>query len=162
MNVAKPFTASLWQTCDQIYAQQQPLFINLQDEYGVNVNLLLLALWLDQQDYVLSRQQWQQLFVEIDHHDQRVLQPYRRLRKLSKHHLEGEEYQKMLEVELMLERKTQSLLLRKLNQLTANQNDASIQPVSPAESSTNLQGYLLLFGLDSSDYPQLSSLAAHT
>ncbi len=109
--------ASLWQECDRIYAQHQATFIGLQDEYGLNINLLLLAIWLDRQAVELTVEHWQQLSKEIDDHDRQVLLPYRQLRKLSKPHLTREEYQKMLEVELMLERKTQKLILEKLDRL---------------------------------------------
>ncbi len=134
---AAPFETSLWQECDLIYAQHQPVLIDLQEEFGISINLLLLALWLDQHNYSLTKLNWQQLSIDIDKHDQRLLLPFRSLRKQSKPHLSHAEYQKMLEVELMLERKTQQFILDKLNQFTMTPHQTEV---------ANATHYLALFG----------------
>ncbi|MCE9677642.1 TIGR02444 family protein [Shewanella sp. AS1] len=137
---------TLWQECDNFYHQQQANFLMLQDEYGVNVNLLLLALWLDQKQQGLSDENWQYLASELEVWEQKLLHPYRRLRKLSKYNLADTEYQQMLEVELMLERKSQALILHKLNQLT-------LAPQASGSQGENTRLYLSLFGVDSGHYP---------
>lgn len=134
---------SLWQSCDDIYFKHQPLCLLLQDEHQVNVNLLLLAIWLDTQEYLLSATQWQVLQQDTCKWEARVLSPYRKLRRLSKSCLIDTEYQQMLDVELMLERKSQKLIFHSLNQL-ACQGDSS-----------NLSCYLGLFNLSSDDYQSL-------
>lgn len=144
MTYLNRFKPSLWQECDRLYAEQQALCLKLQDEYGVNVNLLLLSIWLDSRNHLLSTETWQQLSAQIDCWEQRMLQPYRRLRKLSKNHLAKDEYQQMLAVELMLERKEQGLILHKLRQFAAE------------HTSTNLPRYLSLFGIDITLYPELA------
>ncbi|MFT5788275.1 MAG: hypothetical protein ACI8SJ_000378 [Shewanella sp.] len=135
---------SLWQDCDSIYLKHQQLCLSLQDEHQVNVNLLLLALWLDTQELQLSAAQWQTLRQDTLKWETRVLLPYRSLRRLSKSCLSDAEYQQMLEVELMLERKSQRLISRSLNKL-ACQGDSS-----------NLTSYLALFNLSSKHYPSLT------
>lgn len=144
MTYLNHFDLSLWQECDGLYAKTKRSCLKLQDDHGVNINLLLLSRWLDSQNYRLSTDAWQQLFEQIDSWEQRVLQPYRRLRKLSKHNLAENEYQQMLDVELMLERKEQGLILHKLRLCAAE------------DTSHNLPRYLSLFGIDVSLYPELS------
>ena len=144
MTFVNHFDISLWQICDSYYHQHQALCLELQDNHQLNVNLLLLSLWLDKQDYLLSTQDWSQLQSETHQWEERVLLPYRKLRKLSKNSLASDEYQQMLDVELMLERKSQRLILHKLKQL------------SPSGASSNLGSYLSLFNLNKADYPSLT------
>ncbi|MXR69749.1 TIGR02444 family protein [Shewanella insulae] len=144
MSHVNHFDASLWQTCDSLYEKGQLLYLKLQDDYGLNVNLLLLAQWLDEQHYYLSDQDWRQLSEQVETWEQKVLKPYRRLRKLSKHNLAEAEYRQMLEVELMLERKSQGMILRQLRQLPSEQGQA------------NLPRYLGLFQIEIDKYHQLA------
>ncbi|MFV7785913.1 TIGR02444 family protein [Shewanella marisflavi] len=144
MSHVNHFDASLWQTCDRLYEKGQQLYLKLQDDYGLNVNLLLLAQWLDEQHYYLSDQDWQELADQVAAWEEKVLKPYRRLRKLSKHNLAKAEYQQMLEVELMLERKSQAMILLQLRQLANEQRSA------------NLPRYLALYQIDLKQYQQLA------
>ncbi|AQS40126.1 TIGR02444 family protein [Shewanella psychrophila] len=143
MTFVNHFDISLWKICDGYYHQHQALCLELQDNHQLNVNLLLLSLWLDKQDYLLSAQDWTHLQSETHQWEERVLLPYRKLRKLSKNSLASDEYQQMLNVELMLERKSQGLILHKLRQL------------SHFGKSSNLGTYLSLFNLNKADYPSL-------
>ncbi|NMH65340.1 TIGR02444 family protein [Shewanella salipaludis] len=138
------YDPALWQECEQAYARHGALCLTLQDSHGVNVNLLLLARQLDLCGVWLAPAQWQTLQQQIAHWEQSLLLPYRQLRRLAKSHLLEAEYQQMLALELMLERKSQRLILHKLNQLT------------PEGTQTNLSSYLGLFGLDAGTYPELS------
>lgn len=145
MTYLNQFDISLWQACDTYYQEHQAVCLQLQDEHEVNVNLLLLSTWLDKQTYQLTPQAWSQLKQEIQHWEQRVLLPYRKLRKLSKSGLVKTEYQQMLDVELMLERKAQALILHKLRLL-------------PHEGTrSNFEVYLELYQLNSADYLQLAA-----
>ena len=146
MTFVNHFDISLWKICDSYYHQHQALCLELQDNHQLNVNLLLLSLWLDKQDYLLSTQDWSQLQSETHQWEERVLLPYRKLRKLSKNSLASDEYQQMLDVELMLERKSQGLILHKLKQL------------AHFGESTNLGSYLSLFNLNKADYPSFVEL----
>ncbi|WP_028766042.1 TIGR02444 family protein [Shewanella fidelis] len=142
------FYQSLWQDCDSIYMQHQSNCLTLQDNYQVNVNLLLLAIWLDSHHQLLDSSNWQQLQQILLQWEQKLLLPYRKLRRLSKAALEQAEYQQMLDVELMLERKSQAKILRNLKSMALNE-------VSSAEPESNIGRYLALFNLDSQDYPNL-------
>ena len=145
MTYFNQFDISLWQACDTYYLEHQALYLQLQDEHEVNINLLLLSTWLDKQSCQFSSQVWSLLRQEILKWEERVLLPYRKLRKLSKHSLAETEYQQMLDVELMLERKSQALILFKLN-------------LQPQESTrSNFEVLLELYQLDATDYLQLAA-----
>ena len=135
--------ADVWQWCDMSYAQNQALCLELQNSFMVNVNLLLLAHYLDAKQAAAPMQftveQWQSLAQTISEWNEKFLEPYRQLRKLAKSSLQQDEYQQMLDVELMMERKAQRTLLTKLNTL------------APQGHHANLVNYLSLFGLSEGD-----------
>ncbi|MEZ9593379.1 TIGR02444 family protein [Shewanella sp. 10N.261.52.F9] len=143
------FYQHLWQDCDVIYIQQQTICLALQDDHQLNVNLLLLALWLDSHHQRLASSDWQQLQQALLSWEQRLLLPYRKLRRLSKAVLEQAEYQQMLDVELMLERKSQAKILIALKPMVLDE-------VYPAETDSNVSRYLALFNLNSQDYSSLN------
>ena len=139
------FDISLWQACDAYYKEHQALCLQLQDEHEVNINLLLLSTWLDKQAYRLLPQAWSQLTQEILHWEQPVLLPLRKLRKLSKNRLTDTEYLQMVDVELMLERKSQALILHKIKQF-------------PHQGTrSNFEVLFELYQLKSSDYQVLAT-----
>ncbi|EGM71486.1 DUF2390 domain-containing protein [Shewanella sp. HN-41] len=142
----------IWHWCDMSYGQNKALCLDLQDSCRVNVNLLLLAQYLDitldvagPREY--SVEQWQRLVVAVNEWDEKFLTPYRRLRRLVKASLNEDEYQQMLNVELMIERKAQRTILKIINGL------------SPNGRQTNLVSYLSLFGLGEGDVKQLGLIA---
>ncbi|QSX36615.1 TIGR02444 family protein [Shewanella sedimentimangrovi] len=139
----------VWPSCEQRYHRHSALCLALQDEHGVNVNLLLLAAELDARELALTQQDWQGLLDEARQWDERLIAPFRRLRRLAKPNLEPAEYQQMLDVELMMERKVQHLLRCRLEQLTASEFPADSSPANnPADHPvSNLCLYLGLFGL---------------
>lgn len=134
------FNQSIWQECDKAYAIKPDAYIALQDDYKVNVNLILLAQWLDEQSIYLSAEHWQQLNEAIAGWDNTFIQPYRHLRRLSKAHLDKAEYQLMLDVELMLERKAQQKILLSLNSPKAQISSNSV--------NSNASQYLAQLNLD--------------
>lgn len=141
------FSMQIWQQCEQQYQGDPKAYITLQDDYQVNVNLLLLAQSLDHQGYLLNIQQWQQLAAVIEQWETNVLKPYRQLRRIAKAHLAATEYQKMLDVELIMERKSQKILLQQVNLIQG-------EPLSTHEGVNNTHHYLSLYGLDCTHLPQ--------
>lgn len=173
----------VWQWGDDCYAKNQALCLMLQDSYAVNVNLLLLALYLDSastgtrtsartsadasgkqtSNKLLSNKQWQTLITGVMDWDDNLIVPYRRLRRLAKDRLSQTEYQQMLAVELMLERKAQRSILQQVNALIleASQSFHNSQVIqdsqaNPTSSKTNLASYLSLFGMALSDIEALA------
>ncbi|GGQ08393.1 TIGR02444 family protein [Shewanella litoralis] len=143
------FTHTLWHQCELVYSQNPNAYIQLQDSYHVNVNVLLLAQYLDQQAFLLSAEQWQSMLSVIEKWEDSVLVPYRQLRRIAKRHLAEDEYQKMLDVELIMERKSQQFLLQKLHSIDEQPTSNSTNTDSPSVSS-NVNAYLSIYGLDDS------------
>ncbi|WP_345315200.1 TIGR02444 family protein [Ferrimonas gelatinilytica] len=103
------FSLDLWET-----GAVSEIALTLQERHGLEPNLLLLALWLQQSGQFLNAGQFRQL--EQGHRawcDQ-VLIPYRQLRRRAKADLDKVGYQRLLEGELVLERRSQALLLKAL------------------------------------------------
>ncbi|WP_254843489.1 TIGR02444 family protein [Shewanella sp. UCD-KL21] len=143
------FNSLLWRDCESQYATNPQRYISVQDAYQVNVNMLLLAQYLDKKGYLLPLVQWQALAATINDWDTKVVNPYRTLRRLAKEHIKANEYQQMLDIELMLERKTQQMLLNKLNTVT---------PEIKAKQhcvNKNTDNYLSLFGINHDDFKNL-------
>lgn len=152
MTLSSPIDLSLWRECDTLYMEHQAFCLQLQDEHQLNVNLLLLALWLDKHRYSLASEHWQALQQQTLAWEQKLLLPYRQLRRQSKTILEASEYQQMLDAELMLERKSQAIILNILQSV-------SVVPLTNTgkEVHDNLCRYLALFNLDSRDFLSLRS-----
>lgn len=152
MSDLMPLDGDIWHWCDMNYGQNKALCLKLQDCYRVNVNLLLLAHYLDiSLDVTAPRkyslEQWQILVAAVSEWDEQFLTPYRRLRRLAKASLNQDEYQQILDVELMIERKVQGVILNTINELTPNGRQA------------NLVIYLSLFGLSAIDVQQLGLIS---
>lgn len=107
----------LWQFSLQHYALKEvkEACLALQNNYGGNVNLLLLLKYLDQQHVIPSEPGWQQLLSCIEP-SERLLGSYRELRKSLKSHLPDTLYREALQFELELEKQQQQDLISCINQ----------------------------------------------
>ncbi|MGS0681571.1 TIGR02444 family protein [Shewanella sp. 125m-7] len=143
------FYLSLWTDCDTLYLQHQNQCLALQDDHQLNVNLLLLAIWLDNKQHKLASSDWKVLQHSMFAWEERLLLPYRKLRRQAKAYLEQNEYQQLLSVELMLERKSQAMILKALESIQIQEDNTT--------TGGNLSRYLALFSLDNNDYPSLQS-----
>ncbi|GAA4884092.1 TIGR02444 family protein [Ferrimonas pelagia] len=108
-----------WQFSESIWKQPgaRHTALELQDKYALEPNLLLLALLLEQQGQFLDDNQFRQLEMAQGSWRDRMLAPYRQLRRLAKHNLPAESYQQMLEVELVMEKRSQQLILKSLERM---------------------------------------------
>ncbi|HEY0923023.1 TIGR02444 family protein [Rheinheimera pacifica] len=106
-----------WQFSLQLYPQVKALCLQWQDELGVNVNLLLLLCYLEQQQLSLSAPELQQLAAQLDNFSAQFTKPLRALRKntviaavtpAQQQSLK----QALLQAELTLEQLEQQLLLQ--------------------------------------------------
>ena len=148
---------SLWHDCDALYARDPKSYIALQDTYQLNVNLLLLAQWLDNlhidhQSLTLNTAIWSELNSKIQTHDQNTLIPFRQHRRASKSSLSKSQYQHMLKKELQLERQTQQFILTELDASLQDPNSIHIRFISTQNSqythrdhASNADTYLNLF-----------------
>ncbi len=111
-----------WQFSERVWQQDgaRQTALELQDQHGLEPNLLLLALLLEQQGHFLSVDQFGELLEAQAQWRDKMLTPYRQLRRLAKDNLPVESYRQMLEVELVMEKRSQQLILKTLGHLTAS------------------------------------------
>ncbi len=112
----KPSAEALWQFSLALYPKVQPLCLNWQDSLGLNVNLLLLLCYLEQQQLSLSAQQLLQLTATLDNFSSQFTLPLRSLRRNSNNASlpaaqQQQLKQSLLAAELALEQLEQQLLL---------------------------------------------------
>ncbi|MBD8513190.1 TIGR02444 family protein [Photobacterium sp. WH77] len=121
-----------WRFCLQHYSLGgvSQACLQLQDDFRGNVNLALLLLWLDSQQYSLSETEIRQLDKALAASDSQ-LKAYRQLRRALKPQLDQPGYQQMLDFELLLEQSQQQDLIRCLNH-QAQQARAALPP--PADN----------------------------
>lgn len=108
---------SFWQFSLQLYPRVKPLCLQWQDELGVNVNLLLLLCYLEQQQRSLNAAELQQLAAQLNNFSMQFTQPLRALRKNSTIAAVTPTQQQslkqaLLQAELTLEQLEQQLLLQ--------------------------------------------------
>ena len=106
-----------WQFSLQLYPQVKALCLQWQDELGVNVNLLLLLCYLEQQQLSLSAPELQQLAAQLNSFSAQFTRPLRALRKNTAIAAVTPAQQQtlkqaLLQAELELEKLEQQLLLQ--------------------------------------------------
>ncbi|MFO6422353.1 DUF2390 domain-containing protein [Motilimonas sp. KMU-193] len=130
---------ALWQRCERLYnSNRTPLLLSLQESDGVSVNLLLLALYLDQHHLLLPQATWYELNQHAEQFERRILRPYRLRRKQLKGLSSPCAYQNILMLELELERLLQQQLASLLPQSIVQGNANSQQK---AGRTNNLNRY---------------------
>ncbi|SDJ60407.1 TIGR02444 family protein [Ferrimonas sediminum] len=144
---------SLWQFGDKIWQQPQArqLCLLMQDEYQIDPNLLLLAILMEHEQMFLDGAKFTTLRKAKDEWEERMVGPYRQLRKLAKSSLPDDSYRQMLEVELVMEKRSQRLMVKALQHLSID------------DQGDNLSACLQAHGLNDGDLPsdllgQLSEL----
>ena len=135
---------ALWQFSLSLYPRVKPTCLQLQDELGANINLLLLLCYLEQQQLSLSRIQIRQLSHALQPLSLQFTQPLRRLRRQAPSApLSVEQQQQLkhalLQAELTLEQLEQQLLVQHC-------------PVPLAKAEPLLEIYLSLLQDDSARY----------
>jgi uncharacterized protein (TIGR02444 family) len=114
---------SFWQYSLSLYPAVKDLCLQWQDNFGVNINLLLFLLYLDKQQQSLDETQLTQLEDLLKHFSTEVTQSIRSLRRtLPSPWLESEMQQalrqQLLSTELAAEKLEQQLLVQQFNQLS--------------------------------------------
>ncbi|MBC3765943.1 TIGR02444 family protein [Neptunicella marina] len=107
--------SEFWQFSLDCYQQKQHQFLQLQDNFNLNVNLLLFAKFADKQNRLLTVTQWQQIIVSIEQSNQ-IIQQHRKTRRLARNN-NSSLYKKLLEQELQLEQNQQQQIINTVNNL---------------------------------------------
>lgn len=112
-----------WQFSLNLYPAIKESCLQWQDNFGVNINLLLFLLYLDKQQQSISEAQLLQLEELLQHFSTEVTQSIRSLRRtLPSPWLESDMQQplrqQLLSTELAAEKLEQQLLVQQFNQLS--------------------------------------------
>lgn len=100
-------SALLWQYSLNQYPKIKEVVLSLQDEYGLNVNLLLLAGYTQTLGCAIDEFDMQRLVGQTTQWQQQLTQPFRQLRRDLKSTITPAQYQTMLTMELALEQEEQ-------------------------------------------------------
>ncbi|MDN4502965.1 DUF2390 domain-containing protein [Alteromonadaceae bacterium BrNp21-10] len=121
---------AFWVFSCEYYAQRKQQFLQLQNQHGLNVNLLLLAVYLDTQNVMLAAEHWQKLINVVLPSDKQLQQVRLRRQSLDK---SGDMYTQQLAQELALEQQQQACCIALLNQLPNIQQGALQKPNNVAK-----------------------------
>ncbi len=142
-NLTPPLDNPFWQYSLSVYAQPElpHLCLQLQDTWGLNVNLLLLCGWAANQGVQLSSQDFQRLKGAIAPLDQGLTEPLRKLRRSLGEMAIEDEWKadlrnRLLTIELTMEQMQQSTLYREIQKCGA---ESSIEKAELIE--VNLLAY---------------------
>lgn len=127
----------LWQYSLDVYSQIKEVVLPLQDEYGLNVNLLLLAGYAQTLGCAIDEFDMKNLVNQTKQWQQEITQPYRKLRRDLKETISDSQYQDMLTIELTLEKEEQWRLASHLPPL----------PPHNVEAQANILGCLIAFNV---------------
>ncbi len=148
-NIALPDKAELWRWSLLLYPEVKTISLAWQDQYGLNVNLLLLLWYLQRQQLWCSSEQIKLLHQSLTAQQQFTL-PLRQLRRRLPAGLDNEAAQQMkqalLQAELCSEQLEQQQLLATLSRCTLVPAVTAITAATTAVSLTQL--YLQWLGAD--------------
>ncbi|GAA5645659.1 MULTISPECIES: TIGR02444 family protein [Vibrio] len=113
----------LWQFSLQYYGTREvkEACLALQNNFGGNVNLLLLLKWLDEQRVTFQEEDWHKV-EECLGRSETLLHSFRDLRRRMKLNLPDTLYRESLQFELQLEKQQQSDLVDCINALQLENN----------------------------------------
>lgn len=131
-----------WSCQTYQFSAVRKLCLLLQDEYQLNVNFLLLAIWTEQQAIGLIAEDWQTISAECEPIELKIQQMRAKRRRLKS--VSHQQYTKALELELKGEKFLQNQAIKSISAL---QNNKQIQHEAAKEIkiealSHNLQAYL--------------------
>ncbi|WP_435274880.1 TIGR02444 family protein [Psychrobium sp. nBUS_13] len=128
---------ALWQYSLGAYDQVKDLVLKLQDDYGLNVNLLLLSGYAQTLGCAIDEFDMHSLVTQTKQWQTAITKPYRELRRELKDTITSQQYQAMLTVELALEREEQWRLTQCLPEL----------PPHNVEAQANILSCLIVSGV---------------
>jgi len=120
----------LWQYSLEQYPGVESLVLPLQEQYGLNINLLLLCGYAQTNGCAIDEFQLQQLIAQTQDWNTRLTSPFRQLRRELKHSVSEQQYRQLLTMELSLEQEEQWRLVNSLPELPANNPEAQANILS--------------------------------
>lgn len=156
-----PIEINLWNFCLHQYSRPgvSELCLRLQDDLGINVNIVLWGLWLGHRGQVLDSNLLAQAGTETHHWNLHYVMPLRALRRqikaefgTSEESIEAVRAQ-IKQAELLAEKH----LLQKLEKISVTAN-AAFEPNGPQLMMRNLKVYLAQYGVTENQIAALVAL----
>lgn len=135
--------SEFWAFSLNVYPDWQKTLLQLQDDYDLNINLLLLCIYLEQQNQGLSDQQMTSL-IQLCEQTNPLLISLREVRRAAKG-VSQQAYSQLKQAELELEKQQQQALVRQANTMQFS-----------AQGDDNLGCYLRLMSLPDSEVLRLT------
>ncbi|WKE65191.1 TIGR02444 family protein [Gallaecimonas kandeliae] len=134
---------TFWDYCLLHYPQWEQQLLAWQDSHELDVNLYLLAAWLDEEELFLEQATWLALLAESRRIQAQWLGPFRALRLSLKAEVGEERYQELKTMELRLEKEAQ----RQYQALVGRDKSAQDYPQNKAAGPKNLPRLKALYQL---------------
>ncbi|ALT00068.1 TIGR02444 family protein [Lacimicrobium alkaliphilum] len=131
--------SDFWDFSLKVYPDWQQTLLLLQDDYDLNINLLLFCLYLEQRNQRLSAQQMATLMQNCEQ-TRPLLMSLREVRRAAKG-VNQQAYSQLKQAELELEKQQQQALIRAANSMQ----------FSEVQGKGNLQSYVELKQLTDSE-----------
>lgn len=136
------FSASeFWAFSLKLYPDWQQTLLLLQDDYDLNINLILLCIYLEQRDQRLSEPQMASL-IQLCDQTKPLLMSLREVRRAAKG-VNQQAYSQLKQAELELEKQQQQSLIRAVNAMHFSEQEQD-----------NLRRYVELMQLPDSQTPE--------
>lgn len=128
-----------WQFSLEVYARSgvQSCCLTLQDDWLLNVNILLLCCYLEEKRLACSIKQFEQLTQSISETDQ-ALKVHRKKRRAAKDQ-DKSLYQQLLKVELDLEKQQQTQLIEKVNGFELGEGSDNLKAYVNSQMNTGME-----------------------
>lgn len=135
-----------WQFCLSWYARPgvSQACIELQDKLGLNVNLMLLLCWCEQQKLQLSFDQIERLGLSLKVWSEKYTQPLRQLRRqiALEDHADESVKHAIFDAEMALEKSEQRLLIGTFSHFNLTNSDQTVQNLTRYVSSADSIGVI--------------------
>ena len=139
-------TTQFWQFCLSWYGRPgvSQACIELQDKLGLNVNLILLLCWCEQQKLPLSVEQIERLSLSLQTWSIKYTQPLRQLRRqlALEDHADERVKRTIFDAEMALEKTEQRLLIGTFCDFDLHVSDDKVQNLTRYVSLTDSKGVL--------------------
>lgn len=130
---------TFWQYSLRVYGQQRikNQCLLLQNEYSLNVNMVLLCGFLNEQQFFVGAEVLKTLSLQIENIDQQLRTL--RIKRIACKTQQPELYKTLLSQELILEKHQQTTLIAALNDVSANDSNSGSEFVE--QSKDNFMSY---------------------
>ena len=147
---------SFWDFSNHLYDRNgiANIFLQIQSEFDLDVNLLLFCYWLANFDYVVTESEWRQILEFSKNWKSNIVQPLRNSRTSLKAELINHDYKaqcnglrERIKIEELAAEKIQQNFIQASTRIT----DEKAQPFSNEQALNNLSYLFSKLGIDASE-----------